>query len=80
MILKIFINLSKVKLKLCKISFLIVTNKLLYNNQNVTGIVVLLHKIDAPKKIIQKAELEIDNHPSCKPTSCYLENIRKTNR
>lgn len=49
-------------------------------NQNVTGIVVLLHKIDAPKKIIQKAELEIDNHPSCKPTSGYLENIRKTNR
>lgn len=48
--------------------------------QNVTGIIVLLHKIDAPKKIIQKAEIEIDNHPSYKPYSNYLENIRKTNR
>lgn len=49
-------------------------------NQNVTGIVVSLHKIDAPKKLIEKAKLEIDNHPSCKPITNYVENIRKTNR
>ena len=48
--------------------------------QNVTGIVVLLHKIDAPKKLIEKSKLEIDNHPSCKPNTNYVENIRKTNR
>ncbi|MBX9806847.1 MAG: reverse transcriptase family protein [Flavobacteriaceae bacterium] len=46
-------------------------------NQNITGIVVLLHKIDAPKNIIIKAELEIDNHPSCKPYTNYRESIRK---
>ncbi|MET3028477.1 reverse transcriptase family protein [Flavobacterium sp. UW10123] len=48
--------------------------------QNVTGIVVLLHKIDAPKKLIEKSKLEIDNHPSCKPNTNYVESIRKTNR
>lgn len=48
--------------------------------QTITGIRVLLYKIDAPKKIIEKAKLEIDNHPSCKPMSNYVENIRKTNR
>jgi RNA-directed DNA polymerase len=46
-------------------------------NQNITGIVVLRHKIDAPKNIIIKAELEIDNHPSCKPYTNYRESIRK---
>lgn len=46
-------------------------------NQNITGIVVLLHKIDAPKNIIIKADLEIDNHPSCKPYTNYRESIRK---
>lgn len=49
-------------------------------NQNVTGIIVLLHKIKAPKKIMVKASLEIDNHPSCKPYSNYCESINKTNR
>ncbi|OOV19673.1 reverse transcriptase family protein [Flavobacterium sp. LM4] len=48
--------------------------------QTVTGIRVLLYKIDAPQKIIEKAKLEIDNHPSCKPMSNYVESIRKTNR
>lgn len=48
--------------------------------QTITGIRVLLYKIDAPKKIIEKAKLEIDNHPSCKPMSNYVDNIRKTNR
>jgi RNA-directed DNA polymerase len=49
-------------------------------NQNVTGIVVSLHKIDAPKKIIEKSRLEIDNHPSYKPFTNYRESILKTNR
>lgn len=49
-------------------------------NQNITGIDVLLHKIDAPKKIIEKTKLEIDNHPSCKPYTNYRESILKTNR
>lgn len=49
-------------------------------NQNITGIDVFLNKIDAPNKIIIKADLEIDNHPSNKPFSNYLENVRKTNR
>lgn len=51
-----------------------------HGNQNITGIDVFLNKIDAPKKIIIKANLEIDNHPSNKPFSNYLENVRKTNR
>lgn len=49
-------------------------------NQNVTGIDVFLNKIDAPKRIKEKAELEIDNHPSCKPFTNYLESVRKTSR
>jgi RNA-directed DNA polymerase len=48
-------------------------------NQNITGIDVFLNKIDAPKKIIVKADLEIDNHPSCKPFTNYRESVRKTN-
>lgn len=51
-----------------------------HGNQNVTGIRVLLHKIDAPKKLLEKAGFEIDNHPSCKPITNYVESIRKTNR
>jgi RNA-directed DNA polymerase len=50
------------------------------SNQNVTGIVVSLHKIDAPKKLIEKSKLEIDNPPSCKPYTNYRESILKTNR
>jgi RNA-directed DNA polymerase len=49
-------------------------------NQTITGIDVFLNKIDAPKKIIEKAKLEIDNPPEHKPYTNYLENIRKTNR
>ncbi|MFP9117234.1 reverse transcriptase family protein [Flavobacterium sp. RNTU_13] len=48
--------------------------------QTITGIEVFNHKIDAPKKILEKAKLEIDNHPSFKPYSNYVENIRNTNR
>lgn len=49
-------------------------------NQIITGVNVFLNKIDAPKKIIEKAKLEIDNPPSNKPYTNYLESIRKTNR
>lgn len=49
-------------------------------NQLITGIKVFPHKIDAPKNIILKAELELDNHPSCKPVTNYLNQIRKTNK
>lgn len=49
-------------------------------NQTITGVEVFLHKIDASKKVIEKAKLEVDNPPGFKPYSNYLENIRKTNR
>lgn len=49
-------------------------------NQIITGVQVYHNKIDAPRSIIEKALLETDNHPSNKPYSNYLENIRKTNR
>lgn len=49
-------------------------------NQNVTGIEVRLNKIDAPKKIIEKSKLEIDNHPAFKPFTNYRESILRTNR
>jgi RNA-directed DNA polymerase len=49
-------------------------------NQTITGINVFPNRIDAPEKIIIKAKLEIDNHPSLKPYSIYRENILKTNR
>ncbi len=47
-------------------------------NQNITGIDVFLNKIDAPQKIKEKAELEIDS--PFKPVTNYLNNIRKTNK
>ena len=49
-------------------------------NQTVTGIVVLHHKIEAPKKLFLKYKLEIDNHPSCKPYTNYVQSIDRTNR
>lgn len=49
-------------------------------NQLITGIQVYHNKIDAPANVIEKAHLETDNHPSYKPYTNYLENIRKTNR
>jgi len=47
--------------------------------QTITGIDVFLHKIDAPKKIIEKAEIEVASKADFKPFSIYLQNIRKTN-
>lgn len=49
-------------------------------NQTVTGIDVFLNKIDAPKKIIEKAKLEMDEKTEFKPFTNYLNNIRKTNQ
>lgn len=48
--------------------------------QNITGIDVFLHKIDAPKKIIEKVEQEKTLNSEIKPFTNYLNNIRKTNK
>ncbi len=48
--------------------------------QTVTGIKVLLNKIDAPQKILDKAKLEVDTKAEIKPYTNYLNNIRKTNK
>lgn len=64
-----------------KNSFKISHRKTIYKaNQTVTGINVFLNKIDAPLKIIQKAELEIQNDSPKKPYSIYLNQIRQTNK
>ena len=47
--------------------------------QNITGIDVFKDRIDAPKRIIEKAEAEIALNADHKPYSIYLNNIRKTN-
>ncbi|MBS1918458.1 MAG: RNA-directed DNA polymerase [Bacteroidetes bacterium] len=49
-------------------------------NQTITGINVFLNKIDAPEKIIEKANAEKNTKSTTKPFSNYLNNIRKTNR
>lgn len=48
-------------------------------NQNITGIDIFLNKIDAPEKIILKAEEENISEKKIKPYNSYLNNIRKTN-
>lgn len=48
--------------------------------QNITGIDVFLHKIDAPQKIIERAVLEQTSNSAIKPLTNYLNKIRKTNR
>ena len=47
--------------------------------QNITGIDVFKDRIDAPKRIIDKADAEIAMNSENKPYSIYLNNIRKTN-
>lgn len=47
--------------------------------QNITGIDVFKDRIDAPKRIIEKAEAEVSMNTDRKPYSIYLNNIRKTN-
>ncbi|KAF2334559.1 reverse transcriptase family protein [Flavobacterium nitrogenifigens] len=49
-------------------------------NQNITGINIFLNKIDAPEKIILKAEEENIAEKKIKPYNSYLSNIRKTNK
>ncbi len=49
-------------------------------NQTITGINVFLNKIDAPEKIIEKANAEKVTTSNTKPFTNYLNNIRKTNR
>lgn len=46
---------------------------------NVTGIDIFLNKIDAPEKIILKAEEENISDKKIKPYNNYLNSIRKTN-
>jgi len=48
-------------------------------NQNITGIDVFLHKIDAPQAIIERAEQEKISDSGIKPLTNYVNNIRKTN-
>ena len=48
--------------------------------QTVTGIKVLLNKIDAPQKILDKAKFEADSKAEIKPYTNYRDNIRKTNK
>ncbi|MDD4033449.1 MAG: reverse transcriptase family protein [Bacteroidales bacterium] len=48
-------------------------------NQTITGIDVFLHKIDAPQKIKDKSNIEIETGKKIKPYTVYLNNIRKTN-
>ena len=47
--------------------------------QNITGIDVFLHKIDAPQKIKDKSKIEIETDAKIKPFTNYLNNITKTN-
>lgn len=49
-------------------------------NQTITGINVFLNKIDAPDKIIEKANAEKSLNAIVKPFTIYLNNIRKTNK
>jgi len=48
--------------------------------QNITGIDVFLHKIDAPQKIIERVAQEQTSNSGVKPLTNYLNNIRSTNR
>ncbi len=48
--------------------------------QTITGINVLLHKIEAPERIIEKANIENETNAPIKPYSNYVNNIRKTNK
>lgn len=62
-------------------SFKINRRKTNYDSeQTVTGIKVFLNKIDAPKKILDKAKLESDTNVEIKPYTNYRNNIRKTNK
>jgi RNA-directed DNA polymerase len=49
-------------------------------NQTITGIHKFLNKIDAPKHLIEKSIIEIENKAVKKPYTNYRNNILKTNR
>jgi RNA-directed DNA polymerase len=48
--------------------------------QSITGIDTFLNKIDAPKKIIDKANMEEVEKSVLMPYTNYIKNIRKTNK
>ncbi len=48
-------------------------------NQTITGIDVFNNYIDAPKKVLEKYELEQLSDSNSKPYTNYVNNIRKTN-
>lgn len=48
-------------------------------NQTITGIDVFNNYIDAPKKVLEKYELEQLSESNSKPYTNYVNNIRKTN-
>ncbi|RZK56028.1 MAG: RNA-directed DNA polymerase [Pedobacter sp.] len=50
------------------------------SNQTITGIEVFLNKIDAPKRIIDLANQEVELKSEPKPFTNYLKNIRITNK
>ncbi len=79
---KDFQDLIPIFLKIVQESGLKISRrKTFYNgNQNVTGINIFLNKIDAPEKIILKANEEEVLGKKIKPYSNYLNNIRKTNK
>ncbi len=61
-------------------NFKISRRKTEYNgNQTITGIQPFLNKIDAPKHLIEKSNIEIETNAEKKPYTNYRNNILKTN-
>ncbi|MFX3625826.1 MAG: reverse transcriptase family protein [bacterium] len=50
------------------------------SGQSITGIKALLHKIEAPKTIEEKAKAESNSTSTSKPYTNYLSNINKVNK
>ncbi len=61
-------------------NFKISRRKTVYDSkQTITGIQLFLNKIDAPKHIIEKANIEFETKAEKKPYTIYRKNILKTN-
>lgn len=61
-------------------NFKISRRKTVYDSkQTITGIQLFLNKIDAPKHIIEKANIEFETKAEKKPYTLYRKNILKTN-
>lgn len=61
-------------------NFKISRRKTVYNSkQTITGIQPFLNKIDAPKHLIEKSEIEIETNAEKKPYTNYRQRILKTN-